>query len=246
MPKRLSRTQISFCFLAASLAASVTLTPIFLFSQQLIPGDTYDVRLPAGYDSTRVYPLLIVLHGAYGNKESLQPYFVPDLYASRYICLFAQSTEKSRGGYNWWNRIKEGRKVIRRSFDEVVSRYSIDTGRVVIGGFSAGGTMAIDVAMQGVIPTLGFVAHCPGMPREFDRLLVASLTNRGLKGVILAGRNDYFRPYQLDMIDLFKSGGFDHQFVVIPSLGHDVPANLPNLLDAALQFVDPRLKTPVD
>ncbi len=234
---------LSASILIASFLVALPNSNHSLIAQQLIQGETYDIRLPAGYDSTAVYPLLIVLHGAYGNKEELQPYFVPDLYSDRYICLFVQSNEKSRGGYNWWNRIPDGRKVIRRAFDEVRTKYAIDTGRVIIGGFSAGATMAIDVTLQGVLPVLGFVAHCPGMPREFDSLLVSQAAHKGLKGVILAGRGDYFRPYQLDMVDIFKSAGFKHQFTVIPSLGHEIPLNLSNVLDAALQFVDPRLKS---
>ncbi len=227
------------------IAGLLSLLPVAyrpLSAQQLVKGETYDIRLPAGYDSTAAYPLLIVLHGAYGNKEELQPYFIPDLYANRYVCLFAQSSEKSRGGYNWWNRIPDGRKVIRRAFEEICTAYPIDTGRVIIAGFSAGGTMAIDIALQDVLPVLGFIALCPGMPREFDSLLVDRMARRGTKGVILAGRGDYFRPYQLDMVDAFKSVGFEHQFTVIPNLGHEIPANFSNVLDAALQHVDRYLK----
>jgi hypothetical protein len=44
------------------------------------------------------------------------------------------------------------------------------------------------------------------------------------------------------MVDTFKSVGFEHQFTVIPNLGHEIPDNFSSVLDAALQFVDQRLK----
>lgn len=102
--------------------------------------------------------------------------------------------------------------------------------------------MAIDVCEHAVVPVRGFIALCPGKPVEFDSNLVAGMTRRGLKGVILAGRGDYFHPYQIEMVDMFKSEGFEHLYFDLPNLGHGIPANLPKLLDAALHFVDPDVK----
>lgn len=223
---------LKLCLLVLASAASVS-------AQRTVVGENYDVVLPASYDSTRSYPLLIILHGAFSGKESLQPYFVPDLFVDHYIRLFPQSSERTRDRYTWHRKLKEGRNLIRSAYEEVIKAYPVDTSRVVVCGFSMGGMMAIDVTLQQVVPLLGFIAVCPGMPSQFDSALVAGMVTRGQRGVIIGGHFDYFRPYQLDMLTAFKVVGFEHRFLEFPNLGHELPPKLPQSLDAALSFVDP-------
>jgi len=217
----------------------VLLTVASVSAQQTVVGDNFDVLLPANFDSTRAYPLLIILHGAFSGKESLQPYFVPDLFADHYISLFPQSSERSRDRYTWHRKLKDGRERIRTAYEDVIKAYPIDTSRVIMCGFSMGGMMAIDVTLQQVVPLLGFIVVCPGMPSQFDTALVAGMVARGQRGVIIGGRVDYFRPYQLDMISVFKATGLEYRFLEFPNLGHELPPKLPQSLDAALSFVDP-------
>lgn len=225
--------KLSFLVLFATASAT---------AQRTVVGENYDVVLPADYDSTRSYPLLIILHGAFSDKESLQPYFVPDLFADHYVRIFPQSSERSRDGYTWHRKLKEGRKIITSAYEQVIRAYPIDTSRVIVCGFSMGGMMAIDVTLQQVVPLLGFIAVCPGMPTQFDSSLVAGMVARGQRGVIIGGHTDYFRPYQLDMISVFKATGFDHRFLEFPNLGHVLPPRLPQSLDAAVSFVDPGVR----
>ena len=74
------------------------------------------------------------------------------------------------------------------------SQYPVNTGQVVIGGVSAGGAMAIDVSIDGVIPTAGFIGVCPGKPTEFDKMKVRMAREKNIKGVIIGGEEDENLP----------------------------------------------------
>ena len=54
---------------------------------------------------------------------------------------------------------------------------------------------------------------------------------------MIAGENDYYRHYQIEMAEIFEETGFNCQVVVIPRLGHEVPENFSELIDEAIMYV---------
>lgn len=203
----------------------------------------WKVVTPGDYDASRAYPLFIVLHGANSYIEDMLPAFKLDRHKGDYLLAFIQSTEKAEEqGFTWHREIDKGRSEIRQCYKEITEEYSVDTDRVIIGGFSAGGTMAIDVVLSEVIPTIGFVGGCPGKPERFSSDRVKAAAERRVRGVMIAGENDYYGPSQLAMVAVFDESGFEYKHVVIPDLGHDFPKDFSERLDRAIEFVDPKLR----
>jgi poly(3-hydroxybutyrate) depolymerase len=200
----------------------------------------WKVVTPEDYDAARSYPLYVVLHGANSYLEDMIPYFKLDKHEGEYILAFIQSTERARyRGFTWYLDIEKGREEIRRCYEEIVEGYPIDTERVILGGFSAGATMAIDVVLNEIIPAIGFVTGCPAMPRSFSSDKVEAAVRRGVRGVMIAGRDDYYLERQLQMAEAFDVAGFEYRHILISGLGHDYPEDFPRRLDLALEFVDP-------
>jgi predicted peptidase len=93
----------------------------------------YTVRLPVGYDPSTRYPLLVFLHGSGVDDEwaaSAHDYL--DDHA--YVQLFPYGRGMS---HNY--ATEEAQKDIREAIGDVAANYSVDTTRIVLGGFSMGG-----------------------------------------------------------------------------------------------------------
>ncbi len=211
------------------------------------PGPRWKVVTPEGYDASRSYPLFIVLHGANSYLEDVLPVFKLERYKGDYLLAFIESTEKAQyAGYTWYREIDKGRATIRQCYEKITEAYRVDTERVIIGGFSAGGTMAIDIVLNEVIPAVGFVGSCPGKPRSFDDEKVRAAAGRGVRGVMIAGQDDYYGERQLDMASVFDEVGFEYRHILIEGLGHDYPEDLPERLDRAMEFLDPVLRKRVE
>ncbi|MBP7460379.1 MAG: phospholipase [Candidatus Delongbacteria bacterium] len=94
----------------------------------------YFVILPDHYDSTRIWPVIVFLHGQGGATMSL------DIFKSYGLGDYADSAENfpfiivAPQTYGlWYPDLTE--KVIR----EVVTKYAVDTNRIYGTGFSLGG-----------------------------------------------------------------------------------------------------------
>jgi hypothetical protein len=101
--------------------------------------------------------------------------------------------------------------------------------------------MAIETAIDDVLPIAGFVGVCPVMPGEeaFNAAKVLRARERGQRGVLIAGENDTaLLPQAKNMVEIFEQAGFSHQFVVVPGLGHEYPDDFSERLDTALAYID--------
>lgn len=94
------------------------------------------VRVPAGYDHEKRYPLILALHGQGGRgKDSLQylEYYMRDLLDD---FIVAAPTDY-RG--TWFNSEPEEAQDPPAMLKELRQRYHLDTNRVYAFGYSAGG-----------------------------------------------------------------------------------------------------------
>ncbi len=198
----------------------------------------YEVLKPEEYSDRNKYPLCVIFHGGNGSIESAKTYWKSKMLREQFLRVYIQSSEvDSSTGFTWYKRIRKGREEIKECYQEVIAQYPVDTERVIIGGFSVGGSMAIDVVFNCIIPAVGFIGGCPGKPESLTREQVEKAVEQGVRGVMIAGENDYYRHYQREMAEIFEETGFNCQAVVIPGLGHDVPENFSELIDEAITYV---------
>jgi predicted esterase len=199
-----------------------------------------DVVTPEGYSSESQYPLFIALHGWGETNQVFMEYWTSDLLRTDFLAAFMESSQlvKMDGGRGWDN-VTLGREEITRLYHDLTNLYPIDETRIVMGGFSQGGRMAVDIAIGGVLPVSGFAVLCPGggIPKSLTPEGLQRAQDEGLRGTILTGEHDPDLPDQKQMTRMFDDGGLDARLVVNAGLGHWFPENFGEQLDRAIRHV---------
>jgi predicted esterase len=183
-------------------------------------------------------PLLLALHGSGSTMEFAAKNWRSKKLESGFIVAYVQSyLHYGMKSFGWRRHDPRAREDIQELFAQIVEEYPVDLDRVVIGGLSAGGGMAIDVSVNEVVPTAGFIGVCPNKPEEFDRIKVRAAREQGVRGVIVSGEGDFYLPLQKEMVQLFNEEHFPHEFFILPELGHSYPDEFPHLIDRAIEYI---------
>lgn len=201
----------------------------------------YEVVTPSGYDPAQRYPLCVAFHGGNSNLQNLKPQWRSPKLASEYILLFIQSYfHLSSETYGWKTLDPRAREEIAGIVGDVAKTYGVDTGRVVLGGISAGAMTAIDLTINGIVPSNGFIGLCPVTPLEFSLERVKVAAAKGVAGVFISGDKDFALPKAKEMAAVMAEGNLPLDFTVLPGLGHTYPQDLPQRLDDALTKLESR------
>jgi predicted esterase len=201
----------------------------------------FEVVTPANYDSSKKYPLCIALHGGNSSLKNLKPQWASAKLATDYVVVFVQSYfHLSSETFGWKRLDPKAREEIAGVFEKVSSEYAIDTRKVVVGGISAGAMTAIDLTVNEIVPSRGFIGLCPVTPEEFDLQRVKQAAERGVSGVFVSGDKDFALPKAKDMAAVMEEGGLPLDFTIVPGLGHTYPKDLSQRLDDALTLIETR------
>lgn len=196
----------------------------------------YMVQLPENYDESREYPLLLIMHGGIGSIESLQKHYDSDLLSKKFIVARFQGSYQN-GTYTrsfdreqWQNNIIAG-------LEQISEKYSIDKGKVILAGPSAGGYKSIELGLKNLIPAKGLLISFGVAPGDVDSTAYKQAAKRGLKVALLCGENDWAISRQKKLAYLLDKYGIENRFIVFPEEGHNFPDNWPHHMDTSLSFI---------
>jgi predicted esterase len=140
-----------------------------------------------------------------------------------------------------WNDYTWAKREVGEHHAALTRAYPVDPERIVLGGFSRGAEMAIQLALSGAVPAQGFIAVCPGGPNsitpELWEPIVAKAKGRNLRGYVIMGGQDRFVPGTEHLVKLLGEAGIQHEFEVHPDMGHDYPPDFKDRLGKMLAYV---------
>ncbi len=202
----------------------------------------YQVYLPEGYAKDQKYPLFLALHGdgGGGNIEDFSRRWKPDgILEQGFIVAYIQSSQLLyTNNFGWLPDYSIARRDVRDCYDRVCAEYAIDQDTVIIGGYSGGAIMSLEITMADVLPIKGFVSLCPELkPESFTRENVERATKRGAKGIFMEGETMMPVPDEQEMLQVFQEVGFPHQFYVNKGIGHSFPQDLGEKLEQAITYI---------
>lgn len=225
MPNRLSVVGAALSFCSFVLPSCKLFEPsptapeeVILQSQPLMA----ILKLPAGYDSSRTYTLLVALHGNGGTAAGLAPTFSSLARASVFVAAPQGEYPTSNGGYSWFyltsdrslwgaydTRSVEGVVTL---ISDIRARYRI--GKVYVLGFSQGASLAYMTGLRNPSLVSGVLAISGAMP-EIDG--VGSIVHsqdvadaRNVKVFVARGGSDELvsRQTYTAQRDFFTSNGY--------------------------------------
>ncbi|MDU8886930.1 hypothetical protein RXV94_12220 [Yeosuana sp. MJ-SS3] len=201
----------------------------------------YSVVLPENFNNEKNYPLFIALHGGHGNMKDMQTYWKsPKLYKDFIVVYMEASTlDRPPNRYGWRN-IELERKNIKGYYDSLINEYNIDLKEVYIGGFSLGARTSIDLVLNNIIPTKGFILLNigGGLSEACTEENVKSAKERHVKGVVMVGEIDYkYKQQSLALIALLEAVDFNFKFIENKNTGHTTPSNFESVLDNCLEYI---------
>lgn len=178
---------------AASVAATPSLdrNPIQTFTWAG-KERTYKVHIPAKFDENRDYPVVLLLHGAFGSAQQFERVTGFDDLADEkgFIAVYGQGTEWGQRDIAVWNAgmcCGDAAQPLQNIDDvgyskEVIARlskvYRVDKNRVYAAGMSNGGMMANRLACEasevfkGIAAVAGTIQVSTCTPSAKDSVLI--------------------------------------------------------------------------
>ncbi|MGD2034490.1 MAG: hypothetical protein PVF73_05500 [Bacteroidales bacterium] len=198
-----------------------------------------EILKPDNYDSIKDYPLLIVLHGGGSSNETSMKYWRSSSLTENYIIAYLQSyLTYDMKSFGWsWDRPRT-KEELKKAFKEIKNKYSIDTARVVIGGMSAGGYVALRTSIHDLFSNIGFIAVCPDLRWGYPELSDIQSTKNKIKGYIISGDNDMCLESIENWTHILDDSNLDYRYNIISDMGHEYPIEFSKEIEIALKFIN--------
>ena len=197
------------------------------------------VVTPASYNPEKAYPLFIALHGGGETVADFKPHWISPRLGSEFIIAYPQSSRVvSMRGFSWIGDDQD-RQEIAEATQKILKDFQVDTNQILIGGFSAGGHLALTLLLDEIqrIPLRGFVVLCPPVPEDYSQEAVLRIAARGQRGTLLTTEMDNRVKDQCTLASAFESGGVPLIFEITPNIGHWYPLDMAGKIDQAVDFI---------
>ncbi len=186
--------------------------------------------VPESYDGSPGWPLVVALHGGFGHGRDFLWTWLREARSRRFILLAPNS-----GGETWsLGRPEVDLEPLVRTVGDLVRRYRVDEGRILLTGMSDGATFALLCCLRGQTPftacaPVSGVLASPDLPR---------LTGRRIFWV--HGAHDWMFPAEraIQGSRVLSEAGADVTLRIIQDLAHAYPREEN---DAVLAWFDPSL-----
>jgi hypothetical protein len=196
------------------------------------------VELQVLRPEVRPRAVLVALHGGDARAEDTTPTWQAAVRLGMVLAVPQSSQLASVNGYGWWDR-KITEDDLGEVYGRLVAEHSLDDLPIVLGGFSQGGGVALTLAIDGRdFPVQGFIAVAPGfLGIGQPRTDPSEAASRGVRGVVIVGEQDKYRPEGEDVQRRLAASGVVCHLVVEPGVAHEIPPGFDDRLEAALDFI---------
>ena len=180
--------------------------------------------------------LLLLLHGGGSNLEKAQSRWkiIPSVMDNYIVVLVQSYRHYDSNTFGWLSSDTRGHEEFRQCVQEIMHQFPIDTTRIILGGTSAGGSMALTLALNHTIPVRGVIGFCPGMPQ----LLPAPSKTPPIKVFMVGGEEDFYLEKQIEFTHWLDGNKVPYRHLIIPGMGHDFPSEYETLIRQAFEFIE--------
>jgi predicted esterase len=107
----------------------------------------YGFFIPENYDNTKLFPVVVYLHGFGNNRYVYLDWYQKDIQEKNPCFVFAPRTPPEWADWSGWNdkNLSEPMKTAMHVLDSLTNVYSIDKNRLYVYGISMGGEGVFDL-----------------------------------------------------------------------------------------------------
>lgn len=196
------------------------------------------IIIPDKMNEQYAHPLIIALHGDQENIKITEDYWSSYVDKNFILALPQSSQIQFSEGYEWKD-IEKGARELKEHYESILEKYNIDLDNIIIGGFSAGGRVALYSILKDIIQVKGFILVAPWLP-EIDEWapLLYRIRGKGIKGYVVCGdKDDDCYECTRRFTDLLSSKKISHEIKILKGLDHDYPDNFNEILPKAIDFI---------
>ncbi|HEU0293967.1 MAG TPA: alpha/beta fold hydrolase [Anaerolineales bacterium] len=186
-------------------------------------------------------PLLIALHGNQSTAERTLPFW-ESAVADGWVVAIPESDQVMFKDAFAWDDLERSKAYVKSQYERLTKNTTFDPRQVVIAGHSMGGLIAIQVALEGVIPVRGLVVNGPAVPyldapEELDKMLDSA---RDLRAYFILGEQDdaINMPEVKNLAEKMKATGIPCEVEMVPNATHDYTSAYDAVLRSGLAFVN--------
>src|SRR5262249_50928847 len=106
------------------------------------------VVYPPGFDDHRPYPVVVMLPASNGPSAQMLRYYIPPNYAIVVLSAGIGTPDDYATGAAWSRTIQRYERQLLSDLDALAEQGNVDTGHVVLAGFSMGGDLAWALALR--------------------------------------------------------------------------------------------------
>jgi len=195
----------------------------FVHRQRIGKRSDYSVYIPENYTAARRWPLIICLHGGYGEGSEYIWTWLRPARACGYILLSPKSLDVT------WTMTANSidTRSILTMLEELAGEYSIDNSRVYLTGLSDGGIMTYLLGIERH-ELFGGISPIAGALHPMVDPLLRARVGRELPIFVIHGAHDFIFPvtFTRQTNDLLKSLGYKLRYEELPDWGHAFPYSI--------------------
>ena len=184
------------------------------------------------------HSMIIALHGDQENIEITEGYWSSCIHKNYLLALPQSSQIQFSEGYEWKD-IEKGLRELKEHYENILEKNNIDSDNIIIGGFSAGGRVALYSILKDIIKVKGFILVAPWLP-EIDEWapLLDKIRDKEIKGYVVCGdKDDDCYECTRRFTDLLNSKKISYELKIFKGLDHDYPDNFNKILLKAIEFI---------
>ncbi len=197
-----------------------------------------DTRIP---DASPPYPLLLAMHGQTSTAEAEIGHW-EGVSTGGYMLAMAQASQLVWAGGGLWT-VEKSVPEVAEYYEGLSAAYAYDPQRVIVGGYSMGGEIALQAALTGAVLARGFVVLAPaGGPLSHEpqgcESIIQAAHKRGMRGAIRVGKHDASASQDgiRALAAMLNEAGAPCKLMTFDG-GHAYPPDFDQMLLDALTFV---------
>jgi predicted esterase len=183
----------------------------------------YTLYIPEDYSPDRPLPLIVALHGGYGQGQEYVWTWLRPARSGGYAILAPKSLGET------WDMSVPSRDTlsVSRMFEEVTREYAIDPARVYLSGLSDGGIFTYILGLERSELFRGLAPVAGALHMVVDQLLRQG-RGKDTPLLVVHGVHDFIFPvtFTRQTCDLLKQIGYNVTYEELPEWGHAFPYSI--------------------